>query len=316
MHWDNEGQGLRDRVGWDEAGADAFLERLERERHELARARFVGRDPSVRGPRGAKAVDVMARVLAADREGALVRLDDGSVNPGEDRAEAALQRAIGALTNWGFDTVRRELGEAAALARVASRQQRIGLIRALAMLVRALVVRAPGERLRGEEGSARELLRRLDELSDEEKAHYDAELTRLVGLWRSAATDDAEWRAWALLRGRLALRDGAEESALAWALRAWDRQEVDTRAAAPGLAALLTSVRAVFRPLVEGPDITPEVDARGKPVEPPRAGDVLPAVAAALAAREGADEPFAGAQRFALVPFHPAPVRDAAEAAT
>src|SRR5829696_571245 len=95
---DGEGEDGRDRVGWDEAGADAFLERLERERHELARARFVGRDPSVRGPRGAKAVEVMARVLAADREGALVRLDDGSVNPGEDRAEAALQRAIGSLT--------------------------------------------------------------------------------------------------------------------------------------------------------------------------------------------------------------------------
>lgn len=317
MIWDGDGDERRDRVGWDEAGAEAFLERLERERLELARARFVGRDPSVRGPRGARAGEVVARVLAADREGALVRLDDGLVNPGEDRAEAALQRAIGALTNWGFETVRRELAEAAALARVASRQQRIGLIRALAMLMRALTVRAPGERLRGEEASARELLRRLDELSDEEKAHYDAELTRLVGLWRLAATDDAEWRAWALLRGRLALRDSAEESALAWALRAWDRQDVAGRdAAAPGLATLLVAARAVFRPLVEGPDITPDVDARGKQVEPPRAADVLPAVAAALAAREGSDEPFAGVQRFALVPFHGVTAREGAAGAT
>lgn len=313
MTWNGDDDEQRDRVGWDEAGAEAFLERLERERRDMARARFVGRDPSVRGPRGARAGELLARVLAADREGALVRLDDGSVNPGEDRAEAALQRAIGALTNWGFDTVRRELGEAAALARVASRQQRIGLIRALALLIRALVVRAPGERLRGEEASARELLRRLDALSDEEKGHYDGELTRLIGLWRSAATEDADWRAWALLRARLALRDGAEESALAWTLRAWDRQEEDARvAAAPGLAALLLAARAVFRPLVEGPAFTPEVDARGKPAELPRAGDVLPAVAAALAAREGSDEPFAGVQRFALVPFHGVTVRDGA----
>src|SRR5215217_7533185 len=112
MTRDGEGADIRDRVGWNEVEAEAFLERLERERLELARARFVGRDPIARGPRGARAGEMLARVLAADREGALVRLDGELLNPGEDRAEAALQRAIGALTNWGFDTVRRELADA------------------------------------------------------------------------------------------------------------------------------------------------------------------------------------------------------------
>ncbi len=295
-------------TAWDGAEAEAFLALVARERQAIGRERFAGRDPAVRGPSGTRAAATLARVLAADREGATVDLGGERVNPGEDRAEEALQRALGALGQWGFDVVRRELAVAAVLARAPERQQRIELVRALAGLLRALVLTEPGERLRGEEITARGVLARLDALPLAERDHYAAEVARLLGHWRAAADGGEDWRAWALLRGRLAQRQGgiADEAALAWALRAWDRRDPDQPEPDADLIALLAAARATFLPLAAGVEAPEAVAARERAVEPPRALDVLAAVAAALARpdRDGAGEPFAGTRRFALVPYH------------
>jgi len=290
--------------------AEAFLDLVADERQAIGRDRFAGRDSAVRGPSGARAAATLARILAADREGAPLDLGAGArwarLNPAEDRAEEALQRAIAALAQWSFLPARRELATAATLARAPVRQQRIELLRALLGLVRAVVLTLPGAPLRGEEATARGVLARLDALPLEERDHYAAEIARLLGHWRGAATDDDEWRVWAVLRGRLALREGAiaEESALAWAIRAWDRgAPADERPADPTLDALLDRARAAFRSLLDG-EAPPELDARGKPVDPPRASDVLATVAAALAPRDGTQEPYAVTRRFALTPYH------------
>jgi len=298
-------------VSSDGEDAEAFLDLVAAERQAIGRDRFAGRDPAVRGPSGARAAVTLARILAADREGAPLNLGAGAqwpqVNPAEDRAEDALQRAIAALTQWGFAVARRELSVAAALARAAARQQRIELLRALVGLVRAVALTLPGDPLRGEEATARGVLARLDALPLAERDHYAAETARLVGHWRAAAADDDEWRAWALLRGRLALREGAvaEESALAWALRAWDRGiPREERSPDPTLDALLSSARVIFQPLVDGAAAPPELDDRGRPIAPPRATDVLAAIAAALAPRDGSQEPYAVTRRFALAAYH------------
>lgn len=297
-------------TAWDVEDADAFLELVAQERQAIGRDRFAGRDPAVRGPGGARAAATLARLLAADREGAPIALGKAApwprVNPSEDRAEDALQRAIGALGHWGFAVARHELGLAASLARVAARQQRIALVKALLGLVRAIVLTPPGEPLRGEDATARGVLARLDALTLEERDHYATEIARLLDHWRAAATDDDDWCAWALLRGRLALREGAiaAESAMAWALRAWNRGAASgERSADPSLDALLAAARASFAPLLTGVEAPTLLDARGRPVDPPRAGDVLAAVASSLAL-EGHHEPFVVTRRFALAPYH------------
>lgn len=299
-------------VTWSDESAAMFLDLIDTERQRLARQRFAGSDPALRGPSGARASRTIARILAADRDGALVQAGEMLINPAEDRAEAALQQAVNALSTWDFVAARRELGIAAAAARVPVRQQRISVLRGLVTLVRALVLMPPGERLHGEDRSARGLVLKADQLPDAERDYDLAEIERLLAAWREAATDDTGWQAWAVLRGRLALRDGADESVLAWALRAWQRQPVEQQAAAePALAAQLEQTRGYFRALAD--DVAAEEDGA---TAPPRASDVLLGVASALAAAIGAGEPFAPTMRFSFMPYHPPRPPDEQEVAT
>ncbi|HEV2109516.1 MAG TPA: hypothetical protein VGR16_14750 [Thermomicrobiales bacterium] len=304
----SEAPGASARARWHDAEADLFLAQLASERLIVAKQRFAGDDPTVKGPSGKTGARMVARILAADREGALVETGGGVVNPAEDRAEEALQRAINALSRWQFDTASRDLGEVSALSRSLVRQQRASLIRALLRLVRTLVSTTPGDRLRPEDAAVRTLLRGLDVLSIDEREHYEAEVQRLVGHWREAATDDEAWRAWALLRGRIAMRDGAGESAMAWAIRTWDRQTAAERETDPGLAHLLDAARLVFSELA---GYAPPEDA----ADPPHPWDVLLAVAGTLAARTDDPEPFGMTQRFSLVRWHEPPVLTDGEAA-
>jgi hypothetical protein len=301
---DRAGNGVR--TAWSDSEASRFVEQIGTERLTLAKQRFDGADPTVRGPSGKSGPRLVARILAADREGALVLTGDTTINPAEDRAEASLQRAIGAATRWQFDVASRELGEVSALSRSPVRQQRASLIQAMLRLVRALVWTTPGERLRPEDSAARTLLRRLDVLSHDEIEHYRAEVERLTGHWRAAAGDDEVWRAWALLRGRIAMRDGADESMLAWALRAWDRQPEPERHLSAGLAQILEGARLVFAELAGQPK--PE-DAP----DPPHPRDVLLAVAGTLAAQTGDPEPFSMTNRYALVRWHEPPTASGEE---
>lgn len=285
----------------DDAAGREFLEMIAAERLNLAKARFAGNDPTATGPKGKTATRTVARVLAADREGALVFTGDVIVNPAEDRAEEALQRAINGLSRWQFETVSRDLNDVSTLSRSLVRQQRASVIRGFMRLVRVLIWTEPGERLRPEDAAVRTLLRGLDLLSADEKQHYEREATRLVAAWRAAATNDQSWRAWALLRGQLAMRMGADESTMAWALRAWERQSEEDQQGDDGMRALVTNARMVFSTLAGSP--LPK-DAP----DPPRGSDVLLAVAGTLAARTGEPEPFSMTTRFSFGRWHEPPV--------
>lgn len=285
----------------DDAAAREFLDMIAAERLNLAKARFAGNDPTAKGPKGKTATRTVARVLAADREGALVEAGASIVNPAEDRAEEALQRATSGLSRWQLEIVSRDLNDVSTLSRSLVRQQRASVIRGFMRLVRVLIWTEPGERLRPEDAAVRTLLRGLDLLSEDEKQHYERESTRLVAAWRAAGADDEAWRAWALLRGQLAMRTGADESTMAWALRAWERQSEDDQEGDDGMRTLLTNARLVFATLAGAP---PPEDAP----DPPRGSDVLLAVAGTLAARTGEPEPFSMTTRFSFVRWHEPPV--------
>jgi hypothetical protein len=200
----------------------ALLRRVAEVGRELERARFGGASPVVDVPPGAEGLEVAARVLAAERFNALVRLDGRDYNPQEDRAEADFQNAVAALRAWSFPAAQALLDRAGARASGAILQQRIGVWKLLGQLVRRLVMADPDEELRGRpERWALEHLEGADRLPDAERTHYRAEVERLVGEHAAARKGDALARTlWYVLRARLAL--GADEPvlALAWCVRA------------------------------------------------------------------------------------------------
>ncbi len=279
----------------------SLLEAVRIERQRVQRDRFQGRDPIVSGPSGKTAAGTLARLIAADREGALVRLAGEAVNPAEDRAEEALQAAIDALTTWSFDRFNRELAIAARFAREPARQQRASALRALGALLRALVVKAPGERLGTERAALDRLLPTLDRLAAGERDHYGTEARRLFGFWQEAASTPAAWRRWALLRAQLALRADADESALAWSLRAWDREQPAAFTADPAVTALVEAVRRSFAGLIDPTRVPPAEE------EPPRARDVVLAVSTTVLAHDDAEDT---RDPFAFVPYHPPPAAE------
>jgi hypothetical protein len=280
----------------DVAATSALIESIRAERERIRRNRFQGKDPRLAGPAGKTAAVTLARMFAADREGALVRAGGETFNPGEDRAEEALQTAIDALSVWNFDAFVRELSTTARLARDPARQQRASALRALGATLRALVLTVPGDRLGSERAALTRLLPTLDHLDESERTHYAAESARLMGTWREAAADTALWRRWALLRAQLALRTGADESALAWTLRAWDREQPAPFHVEPALAAVITATRSVFARLAN------PSEEHAEDLEPPRPRDVVLAVNAAITAHDAGDD---GRDPFAFVPFHP-----------
>ncbi|MEJ7761162.1 MAG: hypothetical protein WKF80_00040 [Thermomicrobiales bacterium] len=235
----------RDSAQWDAGAELAFLDAVRRERLVITRARFAGGDPTVVGP----ARKVAAKLLAADREAAMVKVGDAHVNPSEDRADLALQIAIPAISRWQFDRARLSLAEVTTFARSPVRLQRASAARAVLGVARAVVRVAPGGSPRGVDRSADSLIRRLDRLSDGERDHHRDEVARLVAHWVGSASDDATWRAWALLRGRLALPELGGEAAMSWAIRVWDRRPEPEAAVDPALAALIDDARATFAPL-------------------------------------------------------------------
>ncbi len=282
----------------DGAASAALIEQIRVERERLHRERFQGQDPAVRGPGGKAALATVARLVAADREGALIHAGGRALNPSEDRAEDALAAAIGALPGCVFDTVSRELATASRFARDPVRQQRATAIRALANMVRAVVFTLPGERLRGEPQALKRLLPTLDRLDDDERSHYQTEADGLHQAWREAADNARLWRRWALLRARLALRAGGDESAIAWALRAWDREQPRPFVPDVQVSTLVSTARRVFEPLLAPEDDVPDE------FEPPRARDVVQAISAAIQDHDG-DAHAETRDPFAVMPYHP-----------
>jgi hypothetical protein len=193
---------------------------------ELDRDRFGGGNPVVVVPPGAGPLEVAARALAAERMNALLRLDGREYNPREDRADADLQRALAALRAWSFGAAESLLDTAGSQVREPALQQRIGVWKLLARLVRRLVMTDLDEELRGDPGRrALEQVDGADRVPSGEREHYRVEIGRLVAEHRAAgqgaAGDGGLSRTlWLVLRARLALAAGEPLPALGWCLRA------------------------------------------------------------------------------------------------
>jgi hypothetical protein len=190
---------------------------------ELERARFGGANPVVDVPADAGPLDVAARILAAERANALLRLGGRLYDPQQDRAERDLQRALTSLRYSNFLAAQGLLDGAAARAADPGLQQRIGLWKLLVALVQRLARADPDDKLPGDPGrSATDFLQGADRLSEAEREHYRAEVRRLVELHAAARSgDDPLPRTlWYLLRARSALALDEPVMALAWCVRA------------------------------------------------------------------------------------------------
>jgi hypothetical protein len=190
---------------------------------ELERARFAGGSPVVDIPAGATTLEVAARVLAAERANALVRVGGRVVNPQEDRAEADFARALGSLRYWRFARALALLESAGTRAADPALQQRLGLWKLLADLDQRIVSADPDGDLRGDHGRpALDYLDHADRLEPGEADHYRREVARLLAEHEQARQQPgSSARAlWYLLRARLALGSDEPVLAIAWCVRA------------------------------------------------------------------------------------------------
>ncbi len=293
-----------------------LLERVGQLVEELRQRRFVGEDPVVEIPsvtkrRVSRAIliqEAIVAALAAERLGALLDLNGTLVSMAEDIAADELANAYRALATWDLRAAETALTRAIRITRFPEHQQRIALGWALHRLVSDLLRLVPGEskeKLLPAERLVAELLPTLDQLPDDERAFYQAEVCRLADAWREAATDERWWCVWALLRARVALLRGeGNETALAWLLRLARRAGLMTNDDSDGLATLLRRAEAVFQLLLVTPeDQTAQSELRQLAVEAsPR--DLFRALVAALTAQWG-DDALAATQRFALALWVP-----------
>ena len=254
---------------------------------ELERARFGGANPAVVVPPDADALEVAARVLAAERANAPLRVAGRDYNTRQDLAASTLERALGALRNGSFASAQELLDAAGARAADPTLQQRIGLWKLLVQVVRRLVRADPDEELRGNPGRlVLEHLEGADRLPAAERKHYRDEVERLVRLHAAARAGehDEDGRLartlWYLLRVRLALAQEEPVLALAWCVRA-ARTNVDRLTPDEYLGGLLDQARRyVLLQLGELPE-DPLADARDA-VKGLQAWDVYRALAAQL----------------------------------
>jgi hypothetical protein len=213
---------MSEKPGGANPGRD-LADRVAAVNRELERARFGGANPVVDVPDDAEPLDVAARILAAERANAFLRMGGRLYNPQQDRAERGLQRALTAVRYSNFLAAQGLLDGAAARAAGPGLQQRIGLWKLLVSLVQRLVRADPDEPLRGDPGRpALDFLQGADRLSEAEREHYRVEVRRLVELHATARSgDDPLPRTlWYLLRARLALALDEPVMALVWCVRA------------------------------------------------------------------------------------------------
>ena len=145
--------------------------------------RFRGEDPAVTVPADAGPEELIARVLAAERLNAALALPGGTYNPQESLAETIFQGGVRALNAWAFREARRRFDDAARRAREPRLQQRIALFIALCALLQEAVRIDPERSLStSHRENLKQTLPRLDCLSAAERAHYQAEVTRLYDL--------------------------------------------------------------------------------------------------------------------------------------
>lgn len=270
-------------------GEDGIAARIAAARRQIERQRFAGEDPVVDLPPRLGRADLAARVLAAERAGALVALDGERFNPREDLAEAALRDAIDALRSWRFAAARARLQEAGERAHAPVLQQRVALFKSLTRLLAALIYTPLDQQPRGNAlAGLDEVLAGLDRLSEDERLHYRDEADRLLNLREAAAGGDPFLAAaWTLIRAELALSGGQDEGALVWLLHLATRTTVGqsdgTGASGAYLSDLLDRARARILALIGHPDAAPAGDTTLQP------RDLANALVAHLSAAFGRD---------------------------
>jgi hypothetical protein len=305
-----------------EADTDTILELVAQLRRDVERARFAGDEPAlVVAPDDPPAV-IVAKTLAAERLNAPLRLGDQIVPLQEDVAEALFYRGVTALRYWRFPVAQAAFEEAGAKTTAPVLQQRLALYRAVAALLRRMVLADPDQPVKAlPEERALGLVDTLDALAEAERAHYRAELERLITLRRALPADPYLQTVHGLLRARLALTAGDDALGLGWLLRA-AVLHADRLEPSPYLADLLARARRRLRRFLGDPDPDPAagqaVPASAEPLaEPPldppdaapdegddvRAGELLAALASHLDVLLGRDVQGDTAQ-FGVVLYH------------
>ncbi|HZS00956.1 MAG TPA: hypothetical protein VFE37_19715 [Chloroflexota bacterium] len=222
-------------------------EMVARLRREIEQARFAGDDPALSVGDGDPPALIVAKTLAAERLNAPLRVAEAIVPLQEDVAADLFYRGLTALRYWRFAGAQAAFEEAGAKTADAALQQRLALYRAATALVRRIVLSDPEQPPRPlPEERALALVETLDALPAAERAHYAAELRRLVALRQALAGDPYLQTVHCLLRARLALASGDDALGLGWLLRAAALQEARL---APGryLAELLERARRRLR---------------------------------------------------------------------
>lgn len=270
-------------------------------KRQVERRRFAGGDPVVDLVPRLSQTEVVARVLAAERAGALLAIGDRRLNPAADHADAAMRDAVGALRAWNFAAARARLDEAAGRAHDPVMQQRIALYKALTRYCSALIYVPLAEKLRLGLAELNGVLAGLDFLTVAERRHYRDEVDRLLTQREAAAAGDPFLNAtWTLIRAHLAMNAGQDEAALLWLLGLAARADLPLEGY---LTDLIGRARRSILAMIGPP---PENEAKAEPV---RARELFNALAAHLGAALGHD-PAQGMGRFALAEYVAADVGD------
>jgi hypothetical protein len=222
-------------------------------RHEVEQARFRGADPELVVDPADPPLMIVAKVLAAERTNVPLRLGDACLSLQEDVAEHLFYRGVTALRFWNFTAAQEAFEEAGARTRAPVLQQRLALFRAITALLRRVVLTDPDQAPRhAAEERALALVPGLDALPPAERAHYTAELRRLIELRRALARDPYLQTVHCLLRAQLASSSGDETLGLGWLLRA---ATLNAARLAPGpyLADLLAQARRRLQHFVGTP---------------------------------------------------------------
>ncbi|HZU05520.1 MAG TPA: hypothetical protein VFB73_06070 [Chloroflexota bacterium] len=190
-------------------------------RREVEQARFHGADPELVVDPADPPLVIVAKALAAERTNVPLRLGDARLSLQEDVAEHLFYRGVTALRSWNFTAAQEAFEEASARTMAPVLQQRLALFRAITALLRRVVLTDPDQTPHhAAEERALALVPALDALSPAERAHYTAELRRLIALRRAVAHDPYLQTVHCLLRAQLASSGGDEILGLGWLLRA------------------------------------------------------------------------------------------------